>query len=103
MVVNPAVNRIENDPVYRELVRKRSTFAWSLTALMLVIYYGFIFAIAYAPKFLGTPISEGSVTTIGFPIGIAVIIASIVLTAVYVWRANGEFDDLTKQLIAGTK
>jgi uncharacterized membrane protein (DUF485 family) len=70
---------------------------------MLVIYYGFIFLIAYDPGFLGTPISEGGVTTIGFPIGVGVILSAILLTAIYVYRANGEFDDLTRQLIEGTK
>ena len=103
MSINPAIEKIANNPKYKELVGKRSTFAWTLTAIMLVIYYGFIFVIAYAPSFLGTPISEGSVTTIGFPIGVAVIVSAIVLTGIYVRRANGEFDTLTKQLIEGSK
>jgi len=103
MTTNPAVQRIMNDPRYRELVRKRSRFAWLLTALVLVVYYGFIFLIAYDPGFLGTPISEGGVATIGFPIGVSVIVIAILLTGVYVRRANGEFDELTKQLISGAK
>jgi cation/acetate symporter len=59
---------------------------------MLVIYYGFILVIAFAPKVFGTPISAGSVTTIGFPLGVAVILSAIVLTGIYVYRANTEFD-----------
>jgi uncharacterized membrane protein (DUF485 family) len=43
------------------------------------------------------------VTTIGFPIGVGVILSAIALTGVYVYRANGEFDELTKELIEGTK
>ncbi len=103
MVVNPAIEKIVNNPKYQELVRKRSSFAWLLTICVFVIYYGFIAVIAYAPTFLGTPISEGSVTTIGFPIGVAVILSAIALTGIYVRRANGEFDTLTKQLIDGAK
>jgi uncharacterized membrane protein (DUF485 family) len=103
MTTNPSVQKIMNDPKYRELVRKRSAFAWFLTALILIVYYGFIFLIAYDPGYLGTPLSEGSVTTIGLPLGVAVIVISILLTGVYVRRANGEFDDLTKQLIDGAK
>ena len=102
MTTNPSVQKIMDDPKYRELVRKRSTFAWLLTILMLVVYYGFIFLIAYDPAYLGTPLGEG-VTTIGLPFGVAVIVVSIVLTGIYVRRANGEFDDLTKQLIDGAK
>jgi uncharacterized membrane protein (DUF485 family) len=103
MTVDPAVAKIANNPKYRELVQKRSSFAWLLTAIMLVIYYGFIFVIAYAPSFLGTPITEGGVTTIGLPIGVAVILSAIILTGIYVRRANGEFDDLTRQLIQESK
>lgn len=103
MTTNASVQKIMDNPKYRELVRKRSTFAWFLTALILIVYYGFIFLIAYDRELLGTPISEGSVTTIGLPLGVAVIVISILLTGVYVRRANGEFDDLTKQLIDGAK
>ena len=103
MTTNPAIEKIMNNPKYRELVRKRSAFAWLLTLVIMVIYYGFVFIIAYAPSFLGSPISEGSVTTIGFPLGVAVIVVAIILTGIYVRRANSEFDDLTKQLIEGAK
>lgn len=103
MTTDPSVQRIMADPKYRELVSKRSTFAWFLTVLMLILYYGFILLIAYDPTYLGTPISEGSVTTIGLPFGVAVIVISVLLTGIYVRRANTEFDDLTKQLIDGAK
>jgi uncharacterized membrane protein (DUF485 family) len=98
-----SASKISSNPKYAELVRKRSGFAWSLSALVLVIYYGFILIIAFAPKFLGTPLFEGSVTTIGLPIGVGVILSAIALTGIYVYRANGEFDDLTKDLIEGSK
>lgn len=95
--------KIRSNPKYAELVRKRSSFAWLLTIVMLIIYYSFIMVIAFAPQILGTPISEGAVTTIGLPIGVGVILSAIVLTGIYVHRANTEFDDLTKQLIEGSK
>ena len=98
-----SANKIRQNPMYAELVRKRSAFAWFLSALVLVIYYGFILVIAFAPKFLGTPIAEGGVTTIGLPIGVGVILSAIALTGIYVYRANGEFDELTKKLIEGSK
>ena len=34
------------------------------------------------------------VMTVGIPIGFGVIVFTIVITAIYVKRANGEFDDL---------
>lgn len=103
MSIELTANRIRSNPKYAELVRKRSSFAVLLSVLMLVIYYGFILVIAFAPTFLGTPITAGSISTIGFPIGIGVILSAIVLTGIYVQRANTEFDNLTKQLIEGSK
>ena len=98
-----SIDKIKNNPKYAELVRKRSSFSLILSAILLVIYYGFILLIAFDPQFLGHPISEGSVATIGFPIGVGVIISAILLTGIYVYRANTEFDSLIRQLIEGSK
>jgi uncharacterized membrane protein (DUF485 family) len=65
---------------------------------MLVIYYGFILVIAFAPKVLGTPLSAGSVITVGIPVGLGVIVSAFVLTGIYVFRANSQFDRLTREI-----
>lgn len=91
--------RIANNPHFKELVTKRQHFATLLSLIMLVVYYGFILLIAFAPGWLGTPIHEGTSITRGIPIGIGIIVLSFVLTAVYVIRANGEFERLTQQLL----
>ncbi|MDP1784359.1 MAG: DUF485 domain-containing protein [Sulfuricurvum sp.] len=92
------VDRIKNDPDYIRLVSERSRFAWILTIIMLVIYFGFVLVIAFDPSFLGTPLFKGSVTTIGIPIGVGVILSAFILTGIYVRRANGEFDELTRRI-----
>ncbi|EKZ6151647.1 TPA: DUF485 domain-containing protein [Klebsiella aerogenes] len=92
--------RIENSAHFRELVASRQRFAATLSIIMLVIYVGFILLIAFAPGWLGTPLHEGTSVTRGIPIGIGVIIVSFVLTGIYVWRANGEYDKLTKSVIS---
>ena len=97
------VDQITNDPKYQELVSKRSRFAWTLSIIMLVIYYTFIMVIAFSPETFAAKISAGSVITIGIPIGIVVILSAFVLTGIYVWRANGEFDNLTNEIKAGLK
>jgi len=56
---------IQRDPDYQELVRRRSSFGWTLSLIMLVIYFGFILLVAYAPKFLGMRLGTG-VTTLAF-------------------------------------
>ena len=70
------VEQIKNHPKYQELTQRRSRFAWRLSILMLVVYYAFIMTIAFAPDLLAIPVSEGSVITIGIPIGIAIILFS---------------------------
>ncbi|MDE1947111.1 MAG: DUF485 domain-containing protein [Burkholderiales bacterium] len=89
--------RISKHPKYLELTHKRSSFGWWLTLLMMVVYYGFIALIAFDKSFLAQRIGDG-VTTIGIPIGFGVIVFTIVITAVYIRRANGEFDDLAAEL-----
>ncbi len=85
------------DARYVQLVRRRSRFAWLLTAIMLGIYFGYILLIAFRRDILAQPIGEG-VTSLGIPIGIGVILAGIALTAIYVRRANREFDPLLDAL-----
>jgi len=92
------VDRLKNDPDFLKLVRERSKFAWTLTIIMLVIYFGFVLTIAFDPSILGAPLSTGSVTTVGIPVGIAVIVSAFLLTGIYVRRANGEFDELTHRI-----
>ncbi|DAB38029.1 MAG: hypothetical protein A2552_00625 [Sulfuricurvum sp. RIFOXYD2_FULL_44_160] len=97
------VDRIKNDPDFLQLTRVRSKFAWTLTIVMLVIYFGFVLVIAFDPALLGTPLSEGSVTTVGIPVGVGVILSAFILTGIYVRRANTEFDELTAKIKAKAK
>lgn len=93
---------IQRNPKYQELVRSRSSFGWTLTAITLIIYFGFILLIGYAPKFLGIPIG-GSVMTIGLPIGLLVIISAFVLVGIYVRRANSTYDGLIRDIVEETR
>ncbi|MDP9568984.1 UNVERIFIED_ORG: uncharacterized membrane protein (DUF485 family) [Kosakonia oryzae] len=102
-MMNNIYQQIENSAHFRELVERRQRFAFSLSIIMLIIYVGFILLIAFAPHWLGTPLHEGTSVTRGIPIGIGVIVISFVLTGVYVWRANGEFDRLTKAVLSEVK
>ena len=92
------VARIQANPKYQELRSKRSSFGWWLTLMMMVVYYGYISLIAWNKPFLSQPIGAG-VTTIGVPIGMGVIIFTIVITGIYVRRANSEFDRLTREIL----
>ena len=91
------VKRIQSDPNYVKLVAERKSFGWTLSIIMLAIYYGFIALVAFAPTAIAVKLA-GSFT-IGLLLGVAIILAAIVLTGVYVLRANAEFDDLTKAIV----
>ncbi|MGF1526952.1 MAG: DUF485 domain-containing protein [Candidatus Competibacterales bacterium] len=97
------VEEIKNHPHYQELVSKRTRFAWQLSAVMLVIYFGFILTIAFVPNLLATPLYEGSVISVGIPVGVAIILIAFALTGLYVARANGEFERMTKAIKQDTK
>ena len=95
---DPVVDKILKNPKYQELQAKRNSFGWLLAVLMLVVYYGYIALIAFDKPFLAKPLGAG-VTSIGIPIGLAVIVFTIVITGIYVRRANSEFDALTKDIL----
>lgn len=90
-------NRIASHPKYQELKAKRSSFGWILTWLMMIVYYGFILLVAFNKELLTTKLGAG-VMTLGMPIGLFVIVFTIVITGIYVRRANSEFDDLTEEI-----
>ena len=83
--------RIAAMPKYQELKRKRSSFGWWLTLAMMIVYYGFIVLVAFDKEFLAQRLGSG-VMTLGIPVGFGVIVFTIVITAIYVRRANSEFD-----------
>ncbi|WP_413557221.1 DUF485 domain-containing protein [Bdellovibrio sp. HCB209] len=95
---NTKAHQIANSPKYQELVKKRSRFGWTLTAAMMLVYYGYICLVAFNKEFLAQPLGDG-VTTLSIPFGIGVILFTIIITGVYVRRANNEFDRLTTEIV----
>ena len=91
------VEQVRNNPKYQKLVKTRDKFAWTLTIVMLVVYFAFILTIAFSPEILGAKLGSG-VMTVGIPVGIAIIVIAFALTGIYVNKANGEFDQLTREV-----
>jgi len=84
-----------NQPRHRGVdtaVRRRA-----VSLAMLIVYYGFILLVAFNKPFLATRLGAG-VTTIGMPIGLAVIVFTVVITGIYVQRANREYDTLAEAI-----
>ncbi|MDP3841153.1 MAG: DUF485 domain-containing protein [Oxalobacteraceae bacterium] len=91
------VQKIKSNRNYQKLVSTRSSYGWTLTWIMMIVYYGFIMLIAFNKELLAAKMGAG-VMTWGMPIGLFVIVFTVIITGIYVRRANGEFDDLTAQI-----
>jgi uncharacterized membrane protein (DUF485 family) len=76
---------------FRRLVIRRWTVSVILTGILFLVYYGYILLVAVDKPFLARRLGDG-VTTLGIPLGVAVILVSWALTAVYVIWANSTHD-----------
>ncbi|MDO6415820.1 DUF485 domain-containing protein [Sphingomonas sp. BIUV-7] len=91
--------RIAADPRYVALVRDRQRFSWTLTAITVIVYSSFISLIAFDKPFMARSIGGGT-TSIAVVLGAAMLIGTIAICAVYVRRANGEYDARLAALLA---
>ncbi|GFK93040.1 Inner membrane protein YjcH [Fundidesulfovibrio magnetotacticus] len=82
---------------FKDLVRKKWSVSLSMTALMLVIYFGFILLLAFNKHVLAQKIGEHM--TLGIPIGLAVILSACVMTGLYVRWANTSYDRSVKSIL----
>jgi uncharacterized membrane protein (DUF485 family) len=88
--MQPSHRQLLDSPDFHRLVNRRLRVSLVLTALLFLLYYGFILLIAADKALLSTRIGE--VTTLGIPLAAAVILGAWVLTAVYVIWANRSYD-----------
>jgi len=91
------IEKIKNLPEYQQLVKERTGLAWKLSVAILLVYYGYIILLAFNPEFF-TTIVFGDYISIGFPIGVGIIVFAFLLTGYYVKRANDDFDHLTAKI-----
>jgi uncharacterized membrane protein (DUF485 family) len=91
------VRRVRSNPKFEALEASRSRYGWTLAILMLVIYYGFILLVAFDKSFLA--INVGGVITMAFPVGLFVLVSAIVITGLYVHRANSVYDAMTHEIV----
>lgn len=78
------------------LARRRARVAVALTGCMIAIYFGFIALIAFDPALLARRVTNG--LSLGILLGALVIVASWLLTWVYVRWANAHYDTALKAI-----
>ena len=91
--------RIERNAQYQQLIKARNALGWSLTLLVFAAYYSFILIVAFDKSLFATPLAAGMTTTWGIPLGIGIILLTVLLTAIYVRKANKQFDPALKQIL----
>ena len=97
-MLDPATAKILADPKFNEMVSVRNSYSWICTVLMLIAYFGFILTLAFDKAIFAQKIGDG-VMTLGVPVGLGVILFTIIITAIYVHKANTDFDALKEAVI----
>ena len=92
------LDRVSKNPKFLEFVAMRSRYGIIMSIISAAAYYGFILLVAFDKQLLATKIGSG-VTTLGVPLGVGVIVFTIILTWIYVRRANTEFDAINESII----
>jgi uncharacterized membrane protein (DUF485 family) len=85
------------DPAFRELTLARAKLRWGLSIVTLIMFFGFITLISTARAALGANVT-GSEIPFGLVLALAVIVLVVVLTGIYVQRANSSFDKVARGL-----
>ena len=93
------VARITKNPKFLQFVSTRNVYSNIMTMLMMIVYFGYILLIAFNKPFLATKMSAGGTISIGIPMGIGVLVFTIIITWIYVRRANTEFDATKDEII----
>ena len=93
------LDRVTANPKFHEFIAMRSKYSIIMAIVSAAAYYGFILLVAYNKEFLATKMGAGMTTSVGVPIGVAVIVFTIILTWIYVRRANTEFDATNEAII----
>jgi uncharacterized membrane protein (DUF485 family) len=91
--------RMRSNPKFQQLVTTRGRYAWTLAITVLALFYGFVMLVAFRPQVIGAPLAQGSVWTVGVACGLFMFTFFWLLTALYVRRANTEFDALTAEIV----
>lgn len=80
----------ESNPSVATLAAARWRVAILLTAIMVLVYFGFIALVAFTPQLLARQITRG--LSVGILLGALVIMCAWLLTWIYVRWANLHYD-----------
>jgi uncharacterized membrane protein (DUF485 family) len=94
--MKPGYREMLESADFRQMLVRRWRVSLLLSVALFVLYYGYILLIAASPALLSRRVSGA--TTLGIPLGAAVIVGAWALTAVYVIWANRHYDPEAERL-----
>ena len=94
--INQSAAQVIESPDFKKLVSTRWTVSIVLLILLFVTYYGYILLVGMNRESLAQKVGE--YTTLGIPVGVAVIIIAFILTAYYIYWANKKYDPEVERL-----
>lgn len=90
--------RVMAHPEFQVMAREKSILAWSLTAIMISVYAVYIIYIGTSPATFAQTVGNSTVT-VGIYAGLFVIFFAIAITGIYVYRANGVYENITQKVV----
>lgn len=93
------VQRVMNHPDFQNMAKKKTSIGMIFSIITLIVWFGFLLLVGFEPAMFAAPLSSGSMTPVGFYIVIGIMIFVPLITWIYVRKANGEFDTMTRQVI----
>ena len=95
--------KVLENPEFQKMERQKSMLGWGFSAIILIMYFSFIWIIGSNPDLLRTHVSANGITTWGIYVGIFVIVFSFVTTGIYVSIANGKFEKMTQDVVKSVR
>ena len=94
MSVTP--DAVDHRAELERLSSRRFRVAAILTAVMVLVYFGFILLVAFGKDFLGEILADG--LSVGILLGVLVILTTWILTWIYVRWANRTYEPAARRL-----
>lgn len=89
--------KVIDSPEFKALLKARYRLALPIAATIITAYFGFILMVAFKPSALGITIGGGHVS-IGIYAGLALLLLSFALTAIYIRLSDGDIATLQKKI-----
>ncbi|WP_416191526.1 DUF485 domain-containing protein [Neisseria sp. CCUG12390] len=93
------VEQVLAHPKFKRMAMQKSILGWTFSAVIFFVYVAFILTIGINPQLFATKVNPDGVTTWGIYIGVFVIVFSFLSTAIYVYIANGKFENMTQEVL----